>query len=151
MACIYGREGLITREFAQMVRAITVNETPESVITEFGIRSGLAEAESFAEVFCLAKRSSGDLVAIIDSTARTISEKLRVREEIATVTAAKQLEETIMTFIPVGIILYLNLSFDGFLDVLYQGPAGRAVMTVCLLIYGTAVALGYYMVREDRW
>ena len=50
-----------------------------------------------------------------------------------------------------GIILYLNLSFDGFLDVLYQGAAGRAVMTVCLLIYGAAVALGFYMVGEERW
>ena len=151
MVCIYGKDGMITRELAQMVRAIAINEAPENVILEFGARSGLAEAESFAEVFCLAKRSSGDLVAIIDNTARTIGEKLRVREEIATVTAAKQLEETVMTFIPAGIILYLNLSFDGFLDVLYQGAAGRAVMTVCLLIYGAAVALGFYMVGEERW
>ena len=136
MACVYGEEGMITREFARMVRAIEVNETPESVISEFAARSGLPEAESFAEVFCLAKRSSGDLVTVMDNTARTISEKLRVREEIATLTAAKQLEETVMTFIPAGIILYLNFSFDGFMDVLYQGLAGRAVMTVCLLIYG---------------
>lgn len=151
MICIYGEKGLITREFEYMVKAIAVNETPEQVISDFAGRSGLPEIESFAQVFCMAKRSSGDLVAIIDSTAHTISEKLRVREEIVTLTAAKQLEETIMSFIPAGIILYLNMTFDGFLDVLYTGLTGRIVMTVCLVIYGAAVVMGWWMVREEQW
>lgn len=151
MICIYGEQALITREFAYMVKAISVNETPEQVVTDFAKRTGLSEIESFAQVFCLAKRSSGDLVAIIDSTARTISEKLRVREEIVTLTTAKQLEETIMSLIPAGIILYLNFAFDGFLDVLYTSAAGRGVMTVCLFIYGAAVLLGWSIVRAEQW
>ncbi|MCI8565796.1 MAG: type II secretion system protein F [Lachnospiraceae bacterium] len=151
MICIYGEQALITRELEYMVKAISVNETPEQVVTEFAGRSGLPEIESFAQVFCLAKRSSGDLVAIIDSTARTISEKLRVREEIVTLTTAKQLEETIMSLIPAGIILYLNFAFDGFLEVLYTSMAGRGIMTVCLIIYAAAVALGWSMVRSEKW
>lgn len=151
MICIYGEEGLITREFAAMVKAISVNETPEQVLEEFAERSGLEEIRSFSQVFRLAKRSSGDLVSIIDSTSRTISEKLRVREEIVTVTTARQLEQTIMSFIPAAIILYLRLAFIGFLDVLYEGIFGRVVMTVCLLIYGTAVLLGRRMVRPEQW
>lgn len=151
MACIYGEDGLITREFAAMVKAIAVNETPEQVLEDFAARSGLDEIVSFAQVFRLAKRSSGDLVSIIDSTSRTLSEKLRVREEIVTVTTAKQLEQTIMSVIPAGIILYLRVAFVGFLDVLYEGTFGRVVMTVCLLIYGLAVLLGRRMVRPERW
>jgi tight adherence protein B len=151
MICIYGEEGLITREFAVMVKAISVNETPEQVLEEFAERSGLEEIRSFSQAFRLAKRSSGDLVSIIDSTSRTISEKLRVREEIVTVTTARQLEQTIMSFIPAAIILYLRFAFMGFLDVLYEGIFGRMVMTVCLLIYGTAVLLGRRMVRPEQW
>lgn len=151
MICIYGERGLITKEFERMVREISVNETPEQVISEFAQRSGLEEVESFAQVFCLAKRSSGDLVSIIDSAARTITEKLRVREEIVTLITAKQLEETIMAFIPAGIILYLNFAFDGFLDVLYDGVPGRVVMTVCLAVYAAAVAMGWYIVRAQEW
>lgn len=151
MICIYGEDGLITREFGVMVKAIAVNETPEQVLEDFAARSGIDEIVSFAQVFRLAKRSSGDLVSIIDSTSRTISEKLRVREEIVTVTTAKQLEQTIMSVIPAAIILYLRFAFVGFLDVLYEGVFGRAVMTVCLLIYGSAVVLGRWMVRPERW
>lgn len=151
MICVYGEQGLITREFEQMVRAISVNETPEQVITEFAQRCGIAEVESFAQVFCLAKRSSGDLVSIIGNTAHTISEKLRVQEEIVTLTTAKQMEETIMTFIPAGIILYLNVAFDGFMDVLYAGLPGRIVMTACLIVYGLAVVIGWRMVEPQQW
>ena len=151
MICIYGEDGLITREFGAMVKAIAVNETPEQVLEDFAARSGIDEIVSFAQVFRLAKRSSGDLVSIIESTSRTISEKLRVREEIVTVTTAKQLEQTIMSVIPAAIILYLRFAFTGFLDVLYEGLFGRAVMTVCLLIYGAAVLLGRHMVRPERW
>lgn len=151
MICVYGENGLITQELEYMVRALTVNETAEELILQLAERSGLPEIDSFAQVFCLAKRSSGDLVSIINSTAHTISEKLRVREEIVTLTTAKQLEETIMIFIPIGIILYLNVSFDGLLDVLYQGIFGRTVMTVCLAIYGAAVIAGAYIVSPARW
>lgn len=151
MACIYGEDGLITKEFAAMVKAIAVNETPEQVLEDFAARSGIDEIESFAQVFRLAKRSSGDLVSIIDSTSRTIGEKLRVREEIVTVTTAKQLEQTIMSVIPAAIILYLRFAFVGFLDVLYEGIFGRLVMTVCLLIYGAAILVGRRMVRPERW
>ncbi len=151
MICIYGEDGLITREFAAMVKAIAVNETPEQVLEEFADRSGIDEIQSFAQVFRLAKRSSGDLVSIIESTSRTISEKLRVREEIVTVTTAKQLEQTIMSFIPAAIILYLRFAFVGFLDVLYEGIFGRVVMTLCLGIYAAAILWGRRMVRAERW
>ncbi len=149
MVCIYGEEALITREFANMVKAISVNETPEQVLEEFARRSGISEIQSFAQVFRLAKRSSGDLVSIIESTAHTLSEKLRMREEIVTVTTAKQLEQTIMSVLPAAIILYLRFSFAGFLDVLYEGVFGRAVMTFCLIVYGAAVLLGRHMVRVE--
>lgn len=151
MICIYGADAYISKEFGDMVKAISVNETPEQLLEEFAARSGISEIQSFAQVFRLAKRSSGDLVTIIDSTSRTLSEKLRVREEIVTLTTAKQLEQTIMSFFPAGIILYLSVAFDGFLDVLYEGLFGRVVMTICLLIYVGAVLLGRHMVQPSQW
>ncbi len=151
MVCIYGRNALISREFEGMVRSISLNEPLEKVLQDFSDRTGLPEAESFTQVFCLAKRSSGDLVSIIESTVETISEKLSVQEEIMTLTADKQLEETIMSVIPAGIILYLDFAFQGFLDILYTTLMGRAVMTGCLIVYAAAVILGQSMVSAEKW
>lgn len=150
MVSLYGEQGLITREFAYVVKGIAVNETPERLIQDLAKRSQVAEIISFAEVFCMAKRSSGDLVTIMEHTAQMIHEKLRVREEIITQTAAKRLEETVMSVIPAGIILYLNFAFDGFLEPLYEGVKGRCIMTGCLAVYGAAIGIGRYLVQPKQ-
>lgn len=151
MTALYGEQGLISREFAYMVKALAVNETLEHLVQDLAKRSRVPEIKSFADVFCMAKRSSGDLVTIMEHTAQMIHEKLRVREEIITQTSAKRLEETIMSVIPAGIILYLNFAFEGFLAPLYEGVTGRGIMTGCLLVYGAAIGIGWYLVQPRQW
>jgi tight adherence protein B len=151
MVSLYGEGAWISRELSGMVKAISVNETPESLIQDLANRSKIPEIRMFAEIFTMAKRSSGDLVTIIDHTAQLIHEKLRVREEILTQTAAKQLEQSVMSVIPAGIILYLNMAFEGFLDPLYKGRAGRGVMTGCLIVYAAAIWIGRRLTQPKEW
>ena len=71
-----------------------------------------------------------------------LGDKTDVKKEIDATIAAKKSEQTIMSLMPAGIILYLQISSPGFLDVLYGNPFGICAMTVCLGIYGTAYWLG---------
>lgn len=151
MVSLYGEQALIAQEFAVIVKGIAVNETPEKLIQDLAGRSQVAEIKSFAEVFGITKRSSGDLVTVMEHTAQMIHEKLRVREEIITQTTAKRLEASIMSVIPAGIILYLNMAFDGFLEPLYKGLKGRCIMTGCLVIYGAAIGIVWYLVQPKDW
>ena len=41
-----------------------------------------------------------------------------------------------MNVLPFLIILYIDITSDGFLDVMYQTLTGRIIMTVCLLLIG---------------
>ena len=50
--------------------------------------------------------------------------------------------QMIMSLMPAGIILYLQLTSPGFLEVLYGNPFGVCAMTVCLGIYGLSYWLG---------
>ena len=56
--------------------------------------------------------------------------------------ASKRYEQTLMSFLPCGILLYLQLISPGFLEVLYTTALGAGVMTVCLAIYIAAVLWG---------
>ena len=51
-------------------------------------------------------------------------------------TAAKRYEQSFMNVLPFLIILYIDITSDGFLDVMYQTLTGRIIMTVCLLLIG---------------
>ena len=96
----------------------------------------------FAAVFSTAKRSGGDMDKIIQTSARMLGDKIDVRKEIETTLSSKKAEQMIMSLMPAGIILYLQLTSPGFLEVLYGNPFGVCAMTVCLGIYGLSYWLG---------
>ena len=63
--------------------------------------------------------------------------------------AAKKSEQMIMSLMPAGIILYLQLASPGFLDILYGNPFGICAMTVCLTVYGAAYWMGKRIVEIE--
>ena len=79
---------------------------------------------------------------IIQTSARMLGDKIDVQKEIETMLAAKKAEQMIMSLMPAGIIMYLQMTSPGFLSVLYGNPFGIAAMSICLVIYATAYWLG---------
>ena len=141
LATLYGKEGLITGEFAYMVQQIRLNRPVEQLLEELALRSGLEDVQNFSEVFSVAKRSGGDLSGIMRHTADMIRDKMQVKEEIATLTASKQFEQTIMNLIPFFIVFYVEASSPGFFDQMYGTGLGRLMMSGCLAVYLLAYVL----------
>lgn len=135
---LYQKEGMINQEFSAMARQVKMNRTVEQVFFEFAERSGLEDVRNFAQVFQAAKRSGGDLVAVINHTAGVIRDKAQVREEIINMTASKKLEQKVMNLIPFFLIIYIDRASPGFFGMMYETGAGRILMTVCLGVYGIA-------------
>ncbi len=135
---MYKKEWPVMREMAEMLRRVRMNEPVESAFYEFAKKLGDEDISRFSEVFTLTKRKGGDLLYVIRSAQRTISQKTEVKREINTIISAKRLESMVMTVMPPGIILYFQLTDKSFLEPLYRGT-GRLLMTVLLLIYGACV------------
>ena len=109
----------------------------------------LEDIENFASVLYTAKRSGGDLGNVIQKVARMLGDKIDVKKEIEATLAAKKSEQMIMSLMPAGIILYLQLASPGFLDILYGNPFGICAMTVCLTVYGAAYWMGKRIVEIE--
>lgn len=146
---MYGPDGMITVEFSYIVRQMKMNRTPESLIADFGERSGIEEIRNFAGIFAAAKRSRGGISAVIAHFAGVISDKIQVREEILTMTAEKKFEQRIMNLIPFLIVIYIDVTSPGFFDVMYRTLAGRIIMTVCLALYGIALLLSKHFLEIE--
>ena len=113
----------------------------ESLLSGFGVRSGVEEIEDFAEIFAVSKRSRGGVVSVISHVTRVISGKIEVREEILNMTAEKVFEQRIMNLIPFFIVIYVDMTSPGFFDCMYTTAVGRIVMTVCLAVYAVSILL----------
>ena len=146
---LYGEKSPMAIEFRSMDKQLKLNARVEDLFEGLGKKSGIDDIQSFASVFRIAKRSGGDMVAIISKTAKTIGDKFDVQREINTMLAAKRMEQRIMLVMPAAVLIYISMTNKGFLDVLYEGLVGRLVMSVCLVVYILAFWVGEKIVDID--
>ncbi|MBO5246573.1 MAG: hypothetical protein J6B28_04855 [Eubacterium sp.] len=148
MVQLYGEKSLIVNELMHIQAHLSMNVTLEELLEDFAVRSDIEDVSSFCEVFFFAKRSGGDFIRIIQTTADRIGQKIQLQQQLAADLAARRLESQIMNVVPFAILLYLNLTSPGYFDALYGNPAGICVMSVCLIAYLAAYALSEHMLRQ---
>ena len=141
LSALIGEKSYMVEELKQIQRALAMNRPLEEPLSRFALRSGLDDIHNFSEIFLVAKRSGGELCEIIRHSSSIIHDKLSIREEILSLSAAKRFEQKIMNGIPFFIILYLNTSSPDFFHILYDSFMGRAIMTIALLVYLFAIYL----------
>lgn len=135
LAMLYPAEEPIRKEFCYLQRQLQNNRSLEEAFADLAVRTGDEDILCFAEVFEIAKRSGGDLIQVIKATERNMAECAEVKREIRTILTAKRLEGNIMNLMPCGILAYFLLCDPLYLEPLYEGGAGRAVMTCLLAAY----------------
>ncbi len=138
---LYGKASLMAEELKLLIRRLDNNEQLEDILMNLATRSGVRDISDFADVFQIAKRSGGELRAVIANTVQIISEKQEVRREIQTVMSEKKLELTIMRYIPFFIVFYISITSKGYFESLYHNLFGWLTMTAGLGIYAAACLL----------
>ena len=144
---IYGEKADMVTEFIYMERQMRVGIPVEQLFLDLGIRSGVEDIRNFGEIFLICRRTGGNLAEVMEKMARIIGEKIRVEQEIDVSVAGKKMEQMVMSLVPGGMILYMQVTSEGFLNILYHNLLGIIVMTVCLGIYGFSFWLGRKIVR----
>lgn len=141
MERMFGRQNLICVELSYMLGGMHNNIPIESLLHNFGQRSGIEEVKEFGEIFAISKKNGGNIGQIIANTVDIISRKLEVDREIETAISAKKLEQNIMNLVPFLILFYVNATSKGFFDVLYHNIVGNIIMTAGIGVYGAAICM----------
>ena len=144
---LYGEQSYMAMEIREMNAGIRMNQSIEQLFYDFALRSRNEDIISFSEVFQFAKRSGGNFGKIMHRSAMRISEKLEIEQEIQTVIAGKRMEQSVMNVVPVGILIYLNLTSSEFMEPLYGNLFGIIVMTVSFVAYLAALLLSKKMMQ----
>lgn len=148
MEQLYGVHAPMVQELQYFLVRLAMNVSLEELLTDFALRSGMEDVNSFCQVFLFAKRSGGNFVEIIRATADRIGEKIELQRQLSADLAARRLESRIMNVVPFVILLYLKLTSPGYFDVFYGNPSGVCVMSVCLLVYLAAYTLSQRMLQR---
>ena len=140
----------ILDELDYICGGISMNQPVEALVGNMAKRSGIEDIITFSELLVTARKSGGNLIAVIRQNASILHDKRQVLEDIETVITAKKLENRVMNLMPVGILIYLKLSSPEFMDVLYTTLMGRVVMAGCLIVYAAAIFIGRRITDFDN-
>lgn len=149
MKLLWGKEADMVVEFNKMRNELSLNRPIEQLWNDFALRSGIEEAESFAEVFAIVKRSGGNISVVIQWAVQRLNQRFQAEEQIQTMLAARKYEQKVMNIVPILILFYINISSPDMIAVMYITIPGRIVMTVCLAIYIGAYQLAKKIVEIE--
>lgn len=149
ISVLYSRNSYMAIELSSIYNQLKLSIPVEEAFSKLAARTDADDILTFCEILKIAKRTDGNLVSIIRSTANTIQEKFDIKREINTNINGKKFEQIIMSVMPVFIILYIKLSSPDFFDPLYGNAAGITFVTICLLLYGFSIYLSLKITKIE--
>ena len=132
---IYSAKSLIMESLYRVVNGMEMNIPIEKLVLEMAERVNEEDVKTFASVFSGAKRSGVNMVEVISFTIDSLLEKIKIKRETDTIVRAKKTEQSIMSVVPMAILLYIKLCSGDFIEALYHSFSGGLIMTVFLIVY----------------
>lgn len=104
----YEEDAYILKEL-DVILAGMQNAVPiEEILYDFGVRSGIDDIKSFAEVFKVSYRKGGNMKDIIRNTHAILNDKMEIREDIETVVTSNKTEQNMMIVMPIVLIAMIK-------------------------------------------
>ena len=141
LSIIYSEDAAIINELKIILHGIANNVDIEKSLLDFGVRSGIDDIESFANVFDTCYRKGGNIKDVIKNTQQILSEKMEVEMEIQTIVTGSKNEQTIMTLLPIALIAVIKLMSPDFSNN-FSTPAGILSTTVAVISFIVAYYVG---------
>ncbi len=149
LANLYGADSGICKMLQEIQTGLENHIAIGELWKSIGEECEIVEIKEFAGVLMIAVQSGGKMIAVMERTADTIADKADTKTEIAVVMRAKVMEQKIMNGMPLGIILYMNVTSPGYFGGLYHSVKGTVLMTGCLLFYCVAYVIGEKTAQID--
>ena len=139
MEKLYGKRSAIVTALLAVNSQVCMGLRIEDAVCELAKREKIREIDDFAVVFPVAKQKGADFPRVISSGVDIMERRRNAEREAKIMIRARQYEQRVMCFIPPGILLYLRLSSQSFINNLYHNTLGVIIMTASLAVYVAAI------------
>lgn len=136
----YEEDAFIIKELEVILSCMDNNVDLEVPLADFGIRSGIDDIVSFANVFKICYHKGGNIKDTIRSTHEILSDKMEIAEEIETTVTGARSEQNLMLIMPILLIAMIKMMSADF-AANFATPAGIIATTL-----GIAMFIAAYMV-----
>src|SRR3981081_2930630 len=134
----------IADEFARAVSEMNLGGSPDEALQNITKRIASPDFDLVATAYSIHRTVGGNLAEILDNIAYTIRERVRIKGEIATLTAQARASGTLITFLPL-----VRAAFIYFVTPTYFRPMFESIYGWAMIVLGGfMIFIGNMIIRR---
>jgi tight adherence protein B len=120
----------ISDEFARSLRDVTLGVPVDEAFVKMSQRCHSEDLDLAVTAFMIQREVGGNLAEILENIAETIRMRMKLKQEIKTLTAQGKLSGGILCLLPIGLTGMLSAMNPQYMDLLFTTQAGKAMLWV---------------------
>jgi tight adherence protein B len=131
-------------EFGRAVREMNLGGSPDEALQNITKRVASPDFDLVATAYSIHRTVGGNLAEILDNIAYTIRERVRIKGEIATLTAQARASGTLITFLPIVLATFMYFVTPTYFRPMFSSIIGW----ILLAIGGFMIFIGNLIIRR---
>ena len=131
-------------EFDKTLKDIQYGVSLEEAFANMLERFPSKEMDLAVKAMLIQRQSGGNLATLLETIQETINSRLRVKNEIRTLTAQGKMSSWIITALPVLLAYYLRLVNPDYFNRLFSHPLGIALLVISVM----NIVFGWLMIQK---
>jgi len=120
----------IADEFARAVREMNLGGSPDEALSNITKRIASADFDLVATAYSIHRTVGGNLAEILDNIAYTIRERVRIKGEIATLTAQARASGTLITALPIVLAAFMYFVTPSYFRPMFENFIGWILLAI---------------------
>ena len=131
-------------EMGRVVREVNLGLSMEEALSNLVRRIKSDDLDLMVTAIGVQQQVGGNLAEILDTIAFTIRERVRIKGEIRTLTAQGRYSGYLVAFLPIAIMITLNLINPEFMQPLFTELIGQ----ILLVVGGIMMLIGFFAIQK---
>jgi len=134
----------ISDEFGRAVREMNLGGSPDEALQNITKRIASADFDLVATAYSIHRTVGGNLAEILDNIAYTIRERVRIKGEIATLTAQARASGTLITFLPIVLAAFMFFVTPSYFRPMFDNFIGWILIAIGIFM----IFIGNLIIRR---
>ncbi len=134
----------VAGEFGRTIREVQLGNTMEAALNNFTRRMPSPDLKLMVTAILISQQVGGSLSEVMDSIAQTIYDRIRVKNDVRTLTSQGRMSGFVIGGLPIAIALILSVINPGYMDFFFKEEVGK-------ILLGVAVGMetfGFLVIRK---
>src|SRR5699024_8977936 len=123
---------------------IQLGKPIDDVLLDFKKSHDLEDISHFIDAIIMTRSKGGNLADVIANTSESISDKILIQQEIKLATTQKRMEASVLTFMPVGLVIILMVLNPGYMQPMYETTLGTVLLFIAIIM----LVINYFIGRK---